>query len=75
MLFHEAYGVYYHTMARILRRAVEGSLREEELESIIRNYAFSESVSTILPALRNQEWQLLDEEYHTPNKATVLPCR
>lgn len=68
MLFHEVYGVYYHTVAQILRRAVEGSLREKELESIIRNYAFSESVFTILPALRNQEWQLLDEEYHTPIK-------
>jgi len=68
MLFHEAYGVYYHTVAQILRRAVEGRLREEELESIIRNYAFSESVFTILPALKNQEWQLLDEEYQTPIK-------
>ena len=68
MLFHEIYGVYYHTVAQILRRAVEGSLREEELESMIRNYAFSESVFTILPALKNQEWQLLDEEYYTPIK-------
>lgn len=74
MLFHEVYGIYYYTVAQILRRAVEGGLCKEEMERIIRKYAFSESVFTILPALKNQEWQLLDEEYHTPLRhAPTMP--
>lgn len=66
MLFHEIYSCYYSAVAEILALAVEGTLTAEQMQSIVKEKAFEESFLTILPALKQQKWQLLDESLHTP---------
>ena len=68
MIFHEMYGYYYQTVARILTAARNGRLTQENMVDYIREGAFSESALTILPALKEQKWPLLDEQYRTPLK-------
>lgn len=59
MIFSELYSVYYNTVAEILRRAAQGNTTERALEQLVRERAFSESVLTIMPALKSGKWQLL----------------
>lgn len=66
MIFHEIYGCYYQAVAEILRVALQGNLTEQNMEQIIKEKAFTESAWTILPALQEQQWQLLQENLHTP---------
>ena len=68
MIFSELYSVYFGTVARLLDKAIDGKLSREEAEHIIQEHAFSESALTILPALREEKWQLLDSEFSTPLK-------
>ena len=66
MIFNEIYGSYYNAVAEILKAAVKGDLRENNLKKIIEKHAFSESHLTIIPALKNEKWQLLREDMSTP---------
>lgn len=59
MIFHEIYSVYYKTVAKILETALDHPLKKDEIYKIIEEYAFSESILSIEPALRKQKWQLL----------------
>lgn len=59
MIFHEIYSVYYQTVAKILEAALDHPLEQDEICKIIEKYAFSESILTMEPALREQKWQLL----------------
>lgn len=68
MLFHEIYGCYYNAVAGILSSAVSGTLTETGIKEIITRNAFSESILTILPALEQEHWQLLDSSLQTPLK-------
>lgn len=68
LLFHEIYGCYYKTVAQILKKAVTGSLTVNDITEIINKNAFGESHLTIIPAIKNQKWQLLDKDLHTPIK-------
>ncbi len=68
MIFSELYSVYYNTVAKIISSAVAGELNEKELISIVNQNAFSESVLTIVPALKNQKWQLLHSNLTTQIK-------
>lgn len=68
MLFHEIYGCYYQAVAKILAMAVDGHLTMQDMYGIIRETAFAESAMTIVPALENHQWPLLDEDMHTPLK-------
>lgn len=61
MIFSELYSVYYNTVARILQKAFEPDTTEEELRKCVEEGAFSESVLTILPALKSGKWPLLDK--------------
>lgn len=77
MIFSELYSAYYHTVAKILSLALAGQLSEKEMRKQIEENAFSESVLTILPALRTQRWQLLDQNLspvirHTPTIPLTL---
>ena len=36
------------------------------MNQIASELAFEESILTIVPALKDQEWQLIDREYKTP---------
>lgn len=66
LLFSEVYGRYYDTVARILREAVNGSLSGPRLQSIVMEYAFSESIAVIPDALKSGRWPLLEQELRTP---------
>lgn len=66
MIFHEIYGCYYQAVAEILRVAVRGDLTQKDMEQIVKIKAFSESALSILPALQQQQWQLLQHDLHTP---------
>ena len=73
MLFSEVYGTYYHVLAKLLEKAVEGSLTKETMRDIIREKGFEESILTIPQALQNQTWPLIREDFSTPleNKPTM----
>ena len=59
MLFHELYGKYYQTVAKILRKAVEeGSISQREIRRIVSESAFSESTMYI-PEAMLENWFLL----------------
>lgn len=73
MIFSELYNVYYNAVAKILSEAVDGTLDEKKLGEIVDRSAFGESFLTVIPALKNQKWQLLNSDYSTPlvNKPTM----
>ena len=66
MIFNEIYGCYYQAVAKIIGVAIDGGLTEKKMQEIASEYAFEESFLTIVPALKNQDWQLIDREYGTP---------
>lgn len=66
MIFNEIYGCYYNAVAKMISLAVDGRLTENKMNEIASEYAFDESMLTIIPALKKQEWQLLDSELNTP---------
>ena len=65
MIFSELYSVYYRTVAKILALVVTSETTEKEIRKQISENAFSESVLTILPAFKEEKWQLLDRELTT----------
>jgi hypothetical protein len=68
MLFSEVYSVYFNAVADIISEALAGELTYKRIDEIIREKAFSESILTIIPALRDGEWAILDKDYKTPIK-------
>lgn len=66
MLFSEVYGTYYNILAKLLAKAVEGTLTREALFRIVRDYGFEESILTIPDALQDQTWPLITPDYTTP---------
>jgi len=70
MLFSEIYSAYFNTVAVILREAMQGGITEKRIVEIINDKAFSESILTIMPALKNEEWLLLNREGQTPLQKT-----
>lgn len=73
MIFSELYNVYYNAVARILSKAADGTLTKESLNNAVENETFRESFLTIIPALKEQKWQLLNSDYSTPllNRPTM----
>lgn len=66
MLFSEIYGKYYQTVAAILQEAMEGTLTRKQLNQIVQQEAFGESLMTIPDALLSGQWKLLNKEMETP---------
>ena len=62
MIFSELYSAYYETVAEILRQAAKDNASERELRQIVSEKAFSESMLTIMPALKSGKWPLLRED-------------
>lgn len=62
MIFSELYSVYYNTVARIIAMAFQPGITERELQQCVVEHAFSESVLTILPALKAGKWPLLQKD-------------
>ncbi len=68
MIFKEWYGVYYQATAKIITALLLENADEKDLQDVVRKYAFGESALTILPALKNEKWQLLRGDMTTPLK-------
>ena len=66
MLFSEVYGTYYNVLAKLLEKAVDGSLTGQSLYDIVREQGFEESILTIPDALKDQTWPLITPDYGTP---------
>lgn len=62
MIFSELYSVYYNTVAEIIKLSFNPEVTEKELQNCVIKKAFSESVLTILPALKSQRWHLLNDD-------------
>lgn len=74
MIFHEIYGCYYRTVAKAICLAQKGELTEKRLTVLCRENAFSESFLAIVPAVKEQRWQLIDGDYRTPLRyAPTMP--
>ena len=77
MIFSELYSAYYNTVARIIETAFQPGVTEKELQQHVIECAFSESVLTILPALKSGRWPLLKKDLtpvlkHTPTMPLTL---
>ena len=66
MIFSELYSAYYNAVAAIIRCVIDGEHSEKELQRIVTERAFGESVMTILPAFKDGQWQLLRRDMTTP---------
>lgn len=65
MIFSELYSAYYNTVATILSSIAEGERSERELQKIVTEKAFGESVLTIMPSLKSEKWQLVHSDMTT----------
>ncbi|MCL1794391.1 MAG: WYL domain-containing protein [Oscillospiraceae bacterium] len=65
-MFSGAYSAYFNAVAAILREAVHGGISKKRITEIISVKAFSESFLTIIPALQNEEWLLMNRAGQTP---------
>jgi len=66
MVFNEIYSAYYNTVAQIITHIIQDGAKEKDLQKIVSQYAFGESILTILPALKSGKWQLINEDLTTP---------
>lgn len=66
MIFSELYGAYYRAVADILKAAADHPLEKTELRRIVEEAAFGESILNIVPALKEERWQLLRRDGTTP---------
>lgn len=66
MIFSELYSAYYNTVAAILSKIADGEHSERELQKIVSEKAFGESVLTIMPSLKSEKWQLVHSDMTTP---------
>ena len=65
MVFHELYGSYYQTVAKILTCAVQGDLDKGKMTRLVQQHAFGESWSTLTEALLSGQWPFLDDLMET----------
>ena len=72
MIFSELYSAYYNTVARIITAAFDKNTTEKELDRIVSENAFSESVLTIMPSLKSGKWKLLDSSLISLDKRVML---
>lgn len=77
MIFSELYSAYYTTVARIIETAFKPGTTEKDLQRHVLENAFSESVLTILPALKSGRWPLLKKDLtpvltHVPTMPLTL---
>ena len=68
MIFSELYSAYYNTVAKIVKQILNGSVDNETVHKIIQENAFEESVLNIVPAIRQERWQVVTKNYTTPIK-------
>lgn len=61
-LFSELYGCYYAVVGRILHKAHESSISRADVQALVEQGAFSESVLHLLPRLLDGDWNLLSPD-------------
>ena len=59
MIFSELYSAYYNTVSKIIKEIIDGSADKESIHKIIQDNAFEESIINILPAIREEKWQVV----------------
>ena len=65
MIFSELYSAYYNAVAAIISGILDGEHSEKELQKIVAERAFGESLLTIMPSLKNEKWQLVHSDMST----------
>ena len=65
MIFSELYSAYYNAVAAIISGITDGEHSEKELQKIVAERAFGESLLTIMPFLKNEKWQLVHPDMTT----------
>lgn len=68
MIFSELYSAYYNAVSAILSLLLDGVTDEKKLQKTVLAHAFGESALTILPSLKNGDWQLMHPDFTTPIK-------
>jgi hypothetical protein len=68
MIFSELYSAYYNTVAKIVNKILSGQFSNDDLYKIIEENAFNESVLNIVPAIKQEKWQVITKNYKTPIK-------
>ena len=68
MIFSELYSAYYNTVAAIISHIIKGEHSEKELQKIVFERAFGESLLTIMPSLKSEKWQLVHSDMTTALK-------
>lgn len=68
MIFNEIYSAYYNAVAKIITQLLSGKADEKELNRIVCDNAFGESLLTVLPSLKSEKWQLVRHDMTTPIK-------
>ena len=66
MIFSELYSAYYNTIAKILENILDGRADKASIYTTIQENAFQESILNILPAIREEKWQVITKKYQTP---------
>ena len=66
MIFNEIYSAYYNAVAKIIAQIISGETDEKELNQIVCDTAFGESMLTVLPSLKNEKWQIVRADMTTP---------
>lgn len=65
-IFSEVYGTYYNIMAKILEQAVRDELTLQALHDIVYREGYQDSALQLLPALKDENWKLLTNDFKTP---------
>ena len=68
MIFSELYSAYYNTVAKIVKEIINGGVDNDSIHKIVEENAFEESILNILPAIREEKWQVVTRKYKTPIK-------
>lgn len=68
MIFSELYSAYYNTVAKIIKEILFDGVDNKIASKIIKENAFEESVLSILPAIKEERWQVITKDYKTPIK-------
>ena len=68
MVFSELYSAYYNTVAKMIKEIINGKVDNGTLYKIIQENAFNESIINIVPAIKEEKWQVVTKAYKTPIK-------
>lgn len=66
MIFNELYSAYYNTVSKIINKALKEPLNKKELQQIISENAFGESILNIESSISDEKWQVVTKDGHTP---------